>query len=153
MPPRPRPVGSGVPRTRGTVIALLLAAVAVSWLVLTAAGSFADSERPETGTCSPDGTELSITAFDGKFDKDCLAAPAGQAFTIDFVNLDRGIPHNVAIYHDNTAEENLFKGETIDGPNKTTYSVGALEEGKFFFRCDPHPEMNGTFIVGGRAPS
>ena len=92
-------------------------------------------------------------AFDGKFDKDCLAAPANQAFTIDFDNLDRGIPHNVAIYQDDTASKTFFKGELVDGPGKTTYSVPALPEGRFFFRCDPHPDMHGTFIVGNPPPS
>jgi plastocyanin len=140
-------------RTRHTVIALLLPVAAVSWLALTAAGSFAASEQAKAGTCSPNGTKLSITALDGKFDKDCLAVAANQAFTIDFNNLDRGIPHNVAIYEDDTARKTLFKGELIDGPNKITYSVPALPAGRFFFRCDPHPDMNGTFIVGNPPPS
>lgn len=121
----------------------LLPAVAVlSSLTLTSTGSFA------AGSCSPNGTALEIKAFDVKFDKDCLAAPANQALTIDFSNLDRGIPHNVAIYQDETAGKMFFKGELVDGPGKTTYSVPALPEGKLFFRCDPHPEMKGTFIVG-----
>lgn len=136
------------------LIALVLPAVAaVSLLAMTAAASVAASEQPKGGTCSPNGTALSITAFDGKFDKDCLAAPADQAFTIDFNNLDRGIPHNVAIYEDQTAQKTLFKGELIDGPSKTTYSVQALPGGRFFFMCDPHPDMNGTFIVGNPPPS
>jgi hypothetical protein len=125
---------------------LLSAAAALSWL--TATGAVADSGQPAGTTCSPNGTALSIAAFDGKFDKGCLAAPAHQAFTIDFNNLDRGIPHNVAIYEDATAGKTFFKGDLIDGPSKITYSVQALAEGRFFFRCDPHPEMNGTFIVG-----
>jgi plastocyanin len=132
---------------------LLLPAVAfVSWLVLTSGSSFAVPEQSADGTCSPNGTALSVTAFDNKFDKDCLAAPANQAFTIDFTNLDRGIPHNVAIYQDSTASKIFFKGELVDGPGKATYSVPGIAEGTFFFRCDPHPEMNGTFIAGN-APS
>ncbi len=108
------------------------------------------SAQAGAATCSPNGTALSITAFDSKFDKDCLAVPGGQAFTIDFSNLDRGIPHNVAIYEDESAAKMLFKGELLDGPGRTTYSVEALPQGSFFFRCDPHPDtMNGTFIVGG----
>jgi plastocyanin len=126
---------------------LLVPAVAVLWVALTATGSFAGPVHPTAATCTPDGTALKITAFDTKFDKDCLAAPASQAFTIDFSNLDRGIPHNVAIYEDDTARKNLFKGDLVDGPGKTTYSVPGLAAGTFFFRCDPHPEMNGTFIV------
>jgi plastocyanin len=142
-------------RTRRPVIAVVLAAVAaVSWLALTAAGAFAGgAQQSKAGTCSPNGTALSITALDGKFNKDCLAVPANQAFTIDFDNLDRGIPHNVAIYQDETAQKTFYKGELIEGPNKITYSVQALPEGRFFFRCDPHPDMAGTFIVGNPPPS
>jgi plastocyanin len=121
---------------------------AAALLALTGASS-ADAVQPTATSCAPDGTALSITAFDSKFDKDCLAAPADQAFTIDFNNLDRGIPHNVAIYEDETAQKTLFQGELIDGPSKATYSVPALPGGTFFFRCDPHPNMTGTFVAGG----
>jgi plastocyanin len=139
-------------RARFTVIAVLLPAVAaVSWLV--AGGrSFAET-KPKPGTCSPNGTALSITANDNKYDKDCLAAPADQPFTIAFDNEDRGIPHNVSIYEDDTASRALFKGEITYGPQKITYSVPAHAEGRYFFRCDPHPEfMYGNFIVGNPPP-
>lgn len=124
--------------------ATVAAAAALVWMSCTAPVSLAADSG---ASCSPDGTALKITAFDTKFDKKCLAAPAGQNFTIEFSNLDRGIPHNVAIYEDETARKNFFKGELIDGPGKTTYSVQGLSAGTFFFRCDPHPEMNGTFVV------
>ena len=126
----------------------LSAVVVASWLALTGTGSSAATAQQEGETCSPSGTALSITAFDNKFDKYCLAAPADQAFTIDFTNLDRGIPHNVAIYEDETAQKVYFRGERVDGPGKAIYSVQGLSAGKFFFRCDPHPEMNGTFVSG-----
>jgi Cupredoxin-like domain len=134
--------------TQRTVLARLAPGVAAVCLVgLTPVGSSADV-RSDANTCSPSGTALSIIAFDGKFDKKCLAAPANQAVTIDFKNLDRGIPHNVAIYQDQTARKLLFKGDLIDGPGVGNYSVPALPAGRWFFRCDPHPDMNGTFIVG-----
>jgi plastocyanin len=128
----------------------LPAVAAISMLVLPGRGSLAAAAQPTAGgePCSPNGTKLSITSFDSKFDKKCLAAPANQAFTIDFTNLDRGIPHNVSIYQDQTASKAFFKGELIDGPGKTTYSVQGLSAGTYFFRCDPHPDMNGTFIAG-----
>jgi plastocyanin len=133
---------------RMAVALLLLAVGAVFGPAPTAGATAAPVVHTAAATCSPDGNALSLTAFDSKFDKDCLAAPAGQAFTIDFSNLDRGIPHNVAIYEDETAAKTLFKGELVDGPGKTTYSVEALAAGSFFFRCDPHPDMKGAFIVG-----
>ena len=139
-------------RTRPPVTSLLAAAVATASLLgLTGVRSFAATPQADGGSCSPNGTALSINAFDGKFDKKCLAAPANQPLTIDFKNLDRGIPHNVAIYQDESAQKNYFKGDLVDGPGETTYNVPALPQGRWFFRCDPHPDMNGTFIVGNPA--
>ena len=102
----------------------------------------------KAAACSPESTTLTLTAFDNKFDKDCLAAPADQNFTIEFSNLDRNIPHNVAIYEDASGMKKFFRGELTDGPGKQTYSVPGLPAGSWFFRCDPHPEMNGTFVAG-----
>jgi len=133
-------------RSHRRQLVLLPAVAALAAVAFTGTGSFAAPVPVKSASCSPDGTALKLTAFDQKFDKDCLAAPANAAFTIDFSNLDRGIPHNVAIYEDETAKKNFFKGELTDGPGKQTYSVPGLPAGTWFFRCDPHPEMNGTFI-------
>lgn len=132
--------------SRKTVLTRRAPAVAACLLGLSSVPAFAAAQAD--APCAPDGTALSIIAFDGKFDKKCLAAPAKQAFTIDLKNLDRGLPHNVAIYRDSTARKKLFRGDLIAGPGVGTYSVPALPAGKWFFRCDPHPEMNGTFVVG-----
>ena len=100
-------------------------------------------------TCEPSGTELRIAAEDLVFDLGCLAAPAGRPFTIAFDNRDQGVPHNVAIYTDETAAEALFVGEIVTGPTEVVYEVPALPAGTYFFRCDVHPAtMTGTFIVG-----
>ena len=38
--------------------------------------------------------------------------------------------------------------DTITGPSSSTYHVGALKAGTYYFQCDVHPgAMNGTFIV------
>ena len=121
---------------------------AMSWLTLTTGGSSA--AEGAAATCSPEGTALAIVAADNKFDKDCMAAPADQAFTIELDNQDNGIPHNVSLY--DTADggkKELFKGEIISGPSKTTYQVPAQAAGKYEFICDPHEGfMRGAFIVG-----
>ncbi|HET7027819.1 MAG TPA: cupredoxin domain-containing protein [Candidatus Limnocylindrales bacterium] len=91
---------------------------------------------------------LSLTAQNVAFDKKDLTAPAGQAFSLSFDNQDSGIPHNVAIYTDNTATNNLFRGDTVTGPTTTTYAVPALPAGTYYFRCDVHPTiMFGTLTV------
>ena len=78
----------------------------------------------------------------------CLVAPAGQPFTINFDNQDSGIQHNIAIYEDASATPPpLFTGDIVTGPIKTTYDFKALPEGSYFFHCDVHPTMTGTFAV------
>jgi plastocyanin len=141
-------------RARRTVVAVVSPAIAVvAWLSLAGIGSFAETKPNANSTCSPNGTALSITASDSKFDKDCMAVPPNEASTIAFDNEDRGIPHNVSIYEDDTASKALFKGEVTEGPKKITYNVPALPEGRYFFRCDPHPEfMYGAFVVGNPPP-
>ena len=69
--------------------------------------------------------------------------------TVSFDNQDSGIPHNFAVYQDNTAAEQIFKGDIVVGPRIITYTFTApTEPGSYFFRCDVHPEvMTGTFVV------
>jgi plastocyanin len=109
---------------------------------------------PPTGPppCEPEGTELSIAAQNLAFDTDCLAAPAGEPFTIEFDNQDAGIPHNVAIYTDESAAEVLFQEPPFPGPETVTYEPEPIEEeGNLYFQCDVHPTMNGTFVVAAAA--
>jgi plastocyanin len=94
----------------------------------------------------PSGSDtVTVCAFDDQaFDRPSLTVPGGTRFDLVFDNEDDGVPHNVAIYVDSSAEESLFVGETITGPRSATYDVPALDPGEYFFRCDVHPQMNGT---------
>lgn len=121
------------------------------------AGSAAAVTRPgmQMGTtCSPQGTSLSITAMNTKFDKDCLAVAAGQPFTIRFYNQD-SIGHSVAILPSHTSTQPFFRGDIVTGPKAVTYSVPALAApGTYHFHCEVHPSlMMGTFIVAEAAPT
>ena len=125
---------------------MLPALAALSCLAVTDQGSSA-ATKP-TPTCTPDGTSLKVSAQHDVFDKDCLAAPAGAPFSIAFDNEDYDI-HNVSIYDKDHGDKALYKGEVIYGPKTITYSVPALAEGTYEFRCDPHADsMIGTFVVG-----
>jgi plastocyanin len=94
------------------------------------------------------GTVLDISASGSRFSTATLTAPADQAFKIAFKNNDSGLPHNVAIYTDATAKTALFKGELFPGPATKVYSVGTLDAGTYFYRCDLHPTMTGSMKVG-----
>lgn len=109
-----------------------------------------DHSGNATANCSPSGTSLSITASDTKFDKTCLAVPAGQAFTITFDNKDSRA-HNIVLLksHTDTAQP-PFRAELIQGPKVETLNVGVLPlpPGTYAFHCEVHPsQMSGTLIV------
>jgi plastocyanin len=109
-------------------------------------GSSDDGMNMNT-SCTPSGTALQITAKDTKFDLDCLAAPAGQAFTLTLRNDDAGIQHSVDITTKHNGGTTLFDGELITGPVTKTYNVSALAAGTYHFHCEVHPVMNGAFVV------
>jgi plastocyanin len=103
--------------------------------------------------CSPSGTQLQETAKGITFEKDCLAAPADQAFSIEFQNQDPGTPHNIHIFSADPSEDpnarSLFTGDLVTGPSSMRYEVQALPGGRYFFHCDVHPtQMVGGFVVG-----
>ena len=88
-----------------------------------------------------------IWAMNFQFDTTCLAAPVHGPFTITFHNDDGTTSHNVSIYTDSSAGQALYQGKIVVGTATVTYDVHALPAGRYFFRCDVHPQMNGTFIV------
>jgi plastocyanin len=100
-------------------------------------------------TCSPSGTALTITAPGLSFDKHCLAAPAGQAFTITLNNQQSGIAHNVLISQAFALDSpTIFNGQPVTGPGTITYNVAPMSPGTYSFECSLHPGlMHGTFIV------
>jgi plastocyanin len=124
-------------------IALALAAVA---LVAAACGSSGATPAPTTPAASADPNAIRISADKLKFDTAELQAPAGKAFTISFENKE-SVPHNVAIYSDESASKKIAANDPFGGPKTETVSVPALDPGSYFFRCDVHPEMKGTLVV------
>lgn len=125
-----------------SVIALAVS-IAAATFVLTACG-----DSGPAATCSPNGTELHIAvpaSRSHRFTKDCLAAPAGVPFTIRFDNGDTSQHgnHSIHIYDggDDFVGDRAFHGTSI------TYEVPAFAAGTYQFKCDEHPEMNGTFIA------
>jgi len=103
------------------------------------------------------GVSTSITASGLAFDTDSLTFQAGKPTPFTFNNNDDGVPHNLAIYTDDTAKDNLFRGKIITGVAKGDYTIPALKSGTYFFRCDIHTDMTGTVTVtpgsgGGGGP-
>lgn len=101
------------------------------------------SEAPSSE--APAGAVLKIAALNIAFDTATLAAPADQAFQIEFANNDAGIPHNVEIKDAGGAS--VFMGEIFNGVETRTYDVPALPAGTYGFICTVHPNMTGTLTV------
>lgn len=108
------------------------------------------SAAEQAAACAPEGDELRVRADALAFDRHCLAAPPGRPLRIVFDNAE-AVPHNVAIYRDESATKALFSGDIVTGPKTVTYKVGPLPVGTYFYRCDLHPipAMSGTFVVAG----
>jgi plastocyanin len=115
-------------------------------LVLVAAACGPASGGTEA-SASPVETDVTITANQLAFDTATVTLQAGEARTMRLVNLENA-PHNVAIYVDESASQSLFVGELINR-GEIVYQLPPLEPGTYFFRCDLHPEMKGSLVVGG----
>lgn len=124
---------------------LPLLAVALA-AVLAACGTTSAGGGADPGV-DPSTADVTVTSVDMAFDPGTVTAPANEAFTLALVNED-GMPHNVAIYTDDSKSEKRFEGEMVtDGT--IVYEIPALDPGEYFFDCSLHPNMTGTLIVDG----
>ena len=82
------------------------------------------------------------------FDTTALEAPADEAFGIDFVNQDAGVPHDVDIRTADGADRRRQIPSCKDA-GETTYAVRPLAAGTYTFICSVHPipAMTGTLTV------
>ena len=114
----------------------------------TMTGTLSVAEGAEPGGGGGEGP-LTVVAAELEFDTDTIELPADTPTQIVMDNKDAGVPHNIAIYADDSLGEVLFQGELFTGPGEITYDIPALPPGEYYFQCDVHPNMNGTVIVGG----
>src|SRR5918994_2708986 len=99
------------------------------------------------GGGAPGGAEPATVVAQGiAFDTDTISLPADQPSTLTFDNRDT-VPHNIAIYADDSVSEMLFQGEIVTGPATAQYEISPSPAGEYYFQCDVHPTMNGTVTV------
>jgi len=126
----------------------LIAILAVSGLLLTAGGVVAAvvGER-ETEHHGAAHEPVEVVAKNIQFLEKELHFKTGLPAEMHFEN-DDAVPHNVAIYTDESARQDIFVGEVIIGPNKSVdYKFTPPPPGTYFFRCDIHPAMAGPVKV------
>jgi plastocyanin len=101
-----------------------------------------------TITSAPGAGGLTVVAEDTEFDTTEIDLPADTEGPLTLDNEDP-FAHNLSIYEDDTASgEPLFTFEPFPGPESKTFDVPAIPEGEYYFRCDIHPNMEGTVVVG-----
>lgn len=77
-----------------------------------------------------------------------LKVPVDAPFKVALDNQDAGIPHNLAIYADDSfSGAALFTGEIFSGVATKVYDIEPLKGGSYAFRCDVHPSMLGTITA------
>ncbi len=105
-------------------------------------------ENVTTEGVTAENVNVDLVASNLKFNKSRITVPAGSHVTINFDNQDSA-SHNFALYENSLAQNVIFKGEVVTGPQKTVYTFDApTDPGTYFFRCDIHSgTMTGQFIV------
>jgi plastocyanin len=110
-------------------------------VVLGACGSQVETRLGSVGETTAD-----IAAVGLAFDRSELQLPAGMAVSLVFENRDSA-PHNLAVYPGASVSQPVFVGEIFGGPESRQYTLPALAVGTYHFRCDVHPEMQGTLVA------
>lgn len=87
-----------------------------------------------------------VGAANVQFDTDTIELEAKSEAEIVFVNEDT-VEHNISIYEDDAAQQDIFIGDIIPGGQEITYTFQAPKKGEYYFQCDVHPAMNGTVTV------
>lgn len=108
-------------------------------------GTDATATTAAGGDCATADADnnITMTADNLAFSASCIEVPADTAFTITFENAE-DVPHNIAIFTDDTKSESLFQGDIVTATT-VTYNVPALPAGDYYFDCEVHPaDMNGT---------
>jgi plastocyanin len=149
-------------RVRGRPASLpFLAGAAVAVVVAGAVAAFAVGDVGPEGALGEEeqaaggpAQELALVARGIAFDRTELTVAAGSTVRLTLDNRDQGVPHNFALYTDESATESIFVGEIFPGVGVRTYTFRAPEPGTYFFRCDVHPtQMTGTLTVTEGPPA
>jgi plastocyanin len=86
-----------------------------------------------------------ITAQNTAFDVRSFTVASGATLTIQFVNNDAAVVHNIDVYKGGAS---IGMTPLTPGPASDSLSLGALAPGGYTYKCDVHPQqMTGSFTV------
>jgi plastocyanin len=88
---------------------------------------------------APGGETVTVTAANIAFDPTELQVPTDTPFTLELVNNDNGVPHNVEIRDQSGAA--LFTTDTFNGVETRSFDAPALPAGSYTWVCTVHPNM------------
>jgi plastocyanin len=102
----------------------------------------------QSGDQAAQEVTVELTVQNNSFSQEAISVPAGARVVMTFTNNDSR-PHNFSLYRSPSALEAIFLGGIVSGPDQSvTYEFTAPSEpGEYYFQCDVHPYMNGTFTV------
>ena len=132
-----------------------LTALVVMAAVVTACSASGGSTEPPTGACvkTDASNTVTLTANNLQFSTACIEAIVGKPIVIHFANQE-AVPHDLAVYKDNTKQQPLGKTDVITGPNASaTLTIPPQLPGRLYFECTIHTSMNGSLVVRGDAPA
>jgi cytochrome c oxidase subunit 2 len=108
--------------------------------------------QSKTGSCTPTGSSITLTAQHNTWDKGCIAAVADQPIKVMIVNKDPGIAHNFSIWQSSDLKHRIYVTADVNGPATKTFTAPALPAGKYYFQCNIHgPAMSGTLVIGKKS--
>ena len=132
---------SGAPGSPGPSAAVSAAPSAAPSAPPSAPASAAPSgSAPASAPASAAGGEVvTVTAQNITFEQADLEVAAGKPFTLELVNNDASVPHNVEIR--DRAGTPVFKTDTFPGVETRSFDAPALAAGAYQFACTVHPNM------------
>ncbi|HXF57206.1 MAG TPA: cupredoxin domain-containing protein [Actinomycetota bacterium] len=143
---------ASLPFLAGAAAAVVVAGAVAAFAVgdVGPEGALGKEEERAGGGAGGRVERITLVAQELAFDQAELTVTAGARVQLTLDNRDQGVPHNFALYTDESASQAIFVGEVFAGPATREYTFEAPEPGTYFFRCDVHPtQMTGTFVVRG----
>jgi len=135
------------PRINSSALLTLVALAVVSMAGAGITGVAAGEREFHHAAGEEHGEAVHVVAKEVAFDTDEIVVPADEHVRIDFSNEDLDVYHNIAVYESEAPDAApLFNGEGFAGLDERTYELESPEPGTYFFVCDFHPNMKGSFV-------